>query len=304
MALEAHGGEKLFGEPGFNIQELMATSHDGRGVINLLHADELTRAPKLYAIFLLWLMSRLFIELSEAGDLDKPKLVFFFDEAHLLFKDAPKPLMTQIEQLVRLIRSKGVGIYFVTQTIADVPEVVASQLGNRVQHALRAFTPKDQKFIKATAAAFRPNPDIDVKSEITAMGTGEALVSFLKEDGSPSVVQKIKVAKPIAQIGPVSDLERKALLGRELIGTQAEKDIDARIYDNWLFTNRMRAERGLELRPEPEPYTPYEFDLIAEFGPVERVEERSFMSALISTIFYSIAFVGLGWFSLKMFGLI
>ena len=301
MAIESRGGEQLFGEPGFSIDKLLKVADDGRGVINLLHADELTRAPKLYAIFLLWLMSRLFIELPEAGDLDKPKLVFFFDEGHLLFNDAPKALITLIEQIVRLVRSKGVGVYFVTQTQKDVPEMVLGQLGNRIQHALRAYTPKDQKYIKAAASSFRPNPDINVADQIVTMAVGEALVSFLQEDGSPSIVEKIKVEMPHAQIGPISDLERKALLGRELIDLRGAKDIQGQINDHWKFRNRMRAQRGLEALPEPEPYDGEIWKECVDYGPIEVGERPSVIGSLFSIAWWGSLTFLFGWFSWKMF---
>ncbi len=193
----------------------MRTDRDGRGVINILAADKLMENPRLYATFLLWLLSELFEELPEVGDPDKPKLVFFFDEAHLLFNDAPKALLDKIEQVVRLIRSKGVGVYFVTQNPLDVPDKVLAQLGNRVQHALRAFTPRDQKAVRAAAETFRANPKLDTATVISELGKGEALVSFLEGNGTPSMVERCMVRPPSARVGPVTPEERKAVIAEE-----------------------------------------------------------------------------------------
>ncbi|VAW04470.1 Uncharacterized protein YjgR [hydrothermal vent metagenome] len=208
LQLDSQGVGQFFGEPALEIDDFIACDDQGRGYINVLAADQLMRSPKLYATFLLWLLSELFETLPEVGDPDKPKLVFFFDEAHLLFDDAPKALEDKIEQVVRLIRSKGVGVYFVTQNPIDIPEEVAGQLGNRVQHALRAFTPKDKKAIKAAADTFRINPDLDVEEAITELRTGEALVSTLLEDGAPSIVQRTLIKPPRSRLGPVTAKER------------------------------------------------------------------------------------------------
>ncbi len=212
LVLERQGGDNLFGEPALDIRDFMRTAADGRGIINVLAADKLMNAPKLYAVFLLWLLSELFEELPEAGDPEKPKLVFFFDEAHLLFNDAPKALIEKVEQVVRLIRSKGVGVYFVTQNPMDVPETVLAQLGNRVQHALRAFTPRDQRAVRAAAETFRPNPDLDTERVITELGVGEALVSTLEGKGIPSVVQRTLVRPPSSRLGPVTQAERREII--------------------------------------------------------------------------------------------
>ena len=201
---KTRAADKFFGEPALNIEDFMRTDRDGRGMINLLAADKLMQNPRLYATFLLWLLSELFEELPEVGDPDKPKLVFFFDEAHLLFTDAPKALLDKIEQVVRLVRSKGVGVYFVTQNPLDVPDKVAAQLGNRVQHALRAFTPRDQKAVRAAAETFRQNPELDTAKVITELGKGEALVSFLEGNGTPSMVERCMICPPSARVGPVS----------------------------------------------------------------------------------------------------
>jgi DNA helicase HerA-like ATPase len=208
LQLDAQGGDHFFGEPALDIHDMLQVDDKGRGYINVLAADKLMKSPKHYATFLLWLLSELFETLPEVGDPDKPKLVFFFDEAHLLFEDAPKALTDKIEQVVRLIRSKGVGVYFVTQNPIDIPEEVAGQLGNRVQHALRAFTPRDQRAIKAAAETFRINPDLDVETAITELKVGEALVSLLQEDGSPGVVQRTLIAPPRSRLGPVEPKER------------------------------------------------------------------------------------------------
>ena len=208
LQLEAQGGDHFFGEPALDINDMLRVDEQGRGYINILAADRLMQSPKLYATFLLWLLSELFETLPEVGDPDKPVLVFFFDEAHLLFDDAPKALTDKIEQVVRLIRSKGVGVYFVTQNPIDIPEEVAGQLGNRVQHALRAFTPRDQRAIRAAAETFRINPDLDVETAITELKVGEALVSLLQEDGSPGIVQRTLIAPPRSRLGPVSAKER------------------------------------------------------------------------------------------------
>src|SRR5918912_3663999 len=204
LVLENQGGTKFFGEPALTLKDFMKTDSEGRGYINILVADRLMQSPRLYATFLLWMLSELFEELPEAGDLPKPKLVFFFDEAHLLFNDAPKALMDKIEQVVRLIRSKGVGVYFVTQNPVDVPDRVLGQLGNRVQHALRAFTPRDQKAVRAAAETFRANPKLDTATVITQLEKGEALVSFLEGNGVPSPVERAVIRPPSARIGPVS----------------------------------------------------------------------------------------------------
>ena len=226
LILENQGGAKFFGEPALDINDLMKKDREGYGYINILAADKLMENPQLYATFLLWLLSELFEKLPEVGDLDKPKLVFFFDEAHLLFNDAPAPLLQKIEQVVRLIRSKGVGVFFVTQNPLDVPDKVLAQLGNRVQHALRDFTPRDQKAVRAAAETFRPNPKLDTAQVITELGKGEALVSFLEGNGTPSVVERTMIAPPSARIGPVTPEERKAVIGQSPIKGKYDQTID------------------------------------------------------------------------------
>ena len=212
IVLEEQGAEEFFGEPALDIRDFMRTTRDGRGYINILAADELMRAPQLYATFLLWLLSELFEELPEVGDPDKPKLVFFFDEAHLLFEEAPKALVDKIEQVVKLIRSKGVGVYFVTQNPLDVPDEVLAQLGNRIQHALRAYTPREQKAVKAAASTFRQNPEFDTEEAITQLGVGEALVSTLMKKGVPSMVQRTLIRPPSSRMGPITEEERKRVI--------------------------------------------------------------------------------------------
>jgi uncharacterized protein len=226
LQIEEQGGDQFFGEPMLNIADFMQTDSDGKGVVNVLAADKLLSAPRLYATFLLWLLSELFETLPEVGDLDKPKLVFFFDEAHLLFTDAPKPLLERIELVVRLVRSKGVGVYFVTQNPLDIPDSVLAQLGNRVQHALRAFTPRDQKAVKAAAETMRQNPKLDIATAITELAVGEALVSFLDEKGRPGVTERVFVLPPGSQIGPISTEQRKALIANSIVAGVYEKIVD------------------------------------------------------------------------------
>ncbi|WP_420177700.1 helicase HerA-like C-terminal domain-containing protein [Kerstersia gyiorum] len=211
LTLESQGADQFFGEPMLDIADLMRTDAQGRGVVNILAADRLMQSPRLYSVFLLWLLAELFERLPEVGDLDRPRLVFFFDEAHLLFNDAPAALLEKIEQVVRLIRSKGVGVYFVTQNPADIPETVLGQLGNRVQHALRAFTPRDQKAVRTAAETMRPNPGLDITAAITELAVGEALVSLLDEQGSPGVTQRAWICAPGSQIGPIPVMQRQAL---------------------------------------------------------------------------------------------
>ena len=227
LVLENQGATKFFGEPALSLKDFMRTDRDGRGMINILVADKLMQSPRLYATFLLWMLSELFEELPEAGDPPKPKLVFFFDEAHLLFNDAPKALMDKIEQVVRLIRSKGVGVYFVTQNPIDVPDRVLGQLGNRVQHALRAFTPRDQKAVAAAAQTFRPNPKLDTAQVIMELGKGEALVSFLEGNGTPAIVERVLIRPPSARIGPITPEERKAIIDNSPVKGKYDTAIDS-----------------------------------------------------------------------------
>jgi uncharacterized protein len=225
LQVESQGGDKFFGEPMLNISDFMQTV-DGKGVINILAADKLMNSPRLYATFLLWMLSELFEQLPEIGDPDQPKLVFFFDEAHLLFNEAPKVLVERIELVVRLVRSKGVGVYFVTQNPLDIPDSVLAQLGNRVQHALRAFTPRDQKAVKATAQTMRQKPGLDIETAITELAVGEALVSFLDSKGRPSVTERVYVLPPGSQIGPITPPQRQQLLQNSLVAGAYEKTVD------------------------------------------------------------------------------
>jgi hypothetical protein len=226
LALDQQGADKFFGEPALNIQDLMQTDGKGHGVINILAADKLMAAPKLYSTLLLWLLSELFEELPEVGDPEKPKLVFFFDEAHLLFNEAPQALLEKVEQVVRLIRSKGVGVYFVTQNPLDIPDTVLGQLGNRVQHALRAFTPRDQKAVKSAATTLRANPKLNVETAITELGVGEALVSLLDEKGRPTIVERALVVPPGTRIGPITPQERAQLIKASPVAGTYDKTED------------------------------------------------------------------------------
>ncbi|HEY0974485.1 MAG TPA: helicase HerA-like domain-containing protein [Solimonas sp.] len=226
LQLEQDGAEAFFGEPALDLNDFMRTDLTGRGIVNVLAADQLFHKPRLYATFLLWLLAELFERLPEAGDLDKPKLVFFFDEAHLLFKDAPKALVEKVEQVVRLIRSKGVGVYFVTQNPLDLPDSVLGQLGNRVQHALRAFTPRDQKAVRAAAETFRANPKLKVEQVITELGVGEALVSCLGDKGIPGIVERTLVRPPRSRIGPLTPEERKMVMSRSPVAGRYDQAVD------------------------------------------------------------------------------
>jgi DNA helicase HerA-like ATPase len=255
LQIEMQGGDNLFGEPMLNIADLMQTDGNGFGMVNILAADALMTSPKVYSTLLLWLLSELYENLPEAGDLAKPKLVFFFDEAHLLFTDAPAVLLEKIEQVVRLIRSKGVGVYFVTQNPADVPDKVLGQLGNRVQHALRAFSPRDQKAVKAAADTMRDNPDLDEAEVITHLGVGEALVSCLDENGTPSIVQRAFIVPPQAQIGPITPDQRRQLIAESLIAGYYEKAVDRESAYELLKGRTEPAETQAE-PPAPSGFTP------------------------------------------------
>lgn len=254
LQVDEQGGDRFFGEPMLNISDFMQTV-DGKGVINILAADKLMNAPRLYATFLLWMLSELFETLPEIGDPDQPKLVFFFDEAHLLFNDAPKALLERIELVVRLVRSKGVGVYFVTQNPLDVPETVLAQLGNRVQHALRAFTPRDQKAVKSAAETMRANPTLgDMATAITELAVGEALISFLDEKGRPGVTQRVYVLPPGSQIGPITPEQRAALLKSSLVAGVYEKAVDREsAYEKLKGRAVASADAGEALRNAPPP---------------------------------------------------
>src|SRR5690606_18696800 len=246
LVLDQQGGSKFFGEPALKISDLMRTTTDGRGVVSVLAADKLMMSPRLYSTFLLWLMSELFEELPEVGDPDKPRLVFFFDEAHLLFDEAPKALVDRVEQVVRLIRSKGVGVYFVTQNPLDVPETVLAQLGNRIQHALRAYTPREQKAVRTAADTFRPNPDFDSSRAITELGVGEALVSLLETKAVPSVVQRTLIRPPSSRMGPLAESERQRLVATSPVAGQYDETIDRQSAFEMLRERAAETARGGE----------------------------------------------------------
>jgi DNA helicase HerA-like ATPase len=250
LSLEQQGAARFFGEPALNLDDLMQTGPGGLGVINILAADRLIRTPKIYATFLLWLIAELFERLPEVGDPAKPRIVFFFDEAHLLFDDPPEALLDKIEQVVRLVRSKGVGIYFVTQNPLDVPETILGQLGNRVQHALRAFTPRDQKAVRAAAQTFRPNPPLDVEQAITAVGVGEALVSCLDSRGIPAPVERALVCPPASRLRPLDPQERSHVRAASLVGTTYDREIDRESAYEQLMA-RARQKESSETPPVP-----------------------------------------------------
>ncbi len=247
-ALEQQGGDKFLGEPALNLDDLMQTDANGHGVVNILAADKLVNSPKLYATFLLWLMTELFEKLPETGDADKPKLVFFFDEAHLLFSDLPKVIQDKVQQVVRLIRSKGVGIFFVTQNPIDVPDEVLGQLGNRVQHALRAFTPRDQKAVRAAAQTFRANPTINIETTITELGVGEALISFLDEKGTPEIVDRALVCPPRSKIGAITPEQRKQIMAGSVVAGVYETPVDRESAYEML---QARAAQAVQTSPLP-----------------------------------------------------
>jgi len=284
LTLEEQGGDIFFGEPALNLEDLMQTDPRGCGVVNILAADRLLQAPRVYATFLLWLLSELFEVLPEVGDLEKPKLVFFFDEAHLLFNDAPKILLDRIEQVIRLIRSKGVGVYFVTQNPIDIPDLVLGQLGNRFQHALRAFTPRDQKAVKAAAETFRANPKLEVEKVISELGVGEALVSPLDEEGRPGVVERARICPPHSQIGPLSPEERRRIIQASAVYGFYEKMVDRESAYEILKKRTEQAMAQAELermqraeagRPKPEPYD-YGLSLEQASYPRYRPQTRSY----------------------------
>lgn len=253
LALEQQGAEHFFGEPDLKLEDLMRTANDGRGVINILAADQLFQNPRLYATTLLWLLSELFEDLPEVGDLPQPKLVFIFDEAHLLFSDAPKALVEKIEQVVRLIRSKGVGVFFVTQNPVDIPDTVLGQLGNRVQHALRAYSPRDQKAVKVAAETFRANPAFKVEEAITQLGVGEALVSFLDEKGIPRMVERALIAPPLSRVGPATEQERQTVIERSAVYGRYEDAIDRESAYEMLKARAEKAAAAAEAARQAEP---------------------------------------------------
>jgi DNA helicase HerA-like ATPase len=298
LALEAQGGAQLFGEPRFNIEDLLQVNADGRGIVSLLDATRLMEAPRLYAVLLLWLLTELLRRLPEVGDVDKPKLVFVFDEAHLLFRGAPKPLLDLIERTVRLVRSKGVGIWFVTQSPADVPDVILAQLGNRVQHVLRAYTARDQKMVKAAARSFRPNPAIDVGEVVSQLAVGEALVSMLEADGVPAPVERVRVDMPAGQLGPISELERSSIVERSALRARYAPGLDE-VSAQAQFRNRMLEACGLPAEPA-QPVKPIDWEkAFAPFAALRaqparkgwKMSTKVFAAWMVLVAFYGLA----GW---------
>ncbi|MCV9906652.1 DUF853 domain-containing protein [Brucella sp. HL-2] len=284
LTLEAQDADQLFGEPPFEIVDFLRHDSAGRGVINLLDATHLIEAPRAYATLLLFLLTKLFRELPEVGDLDKPKLVFFFDESHLLFRDAPKPLLESIERLVRLVRSKGVGVFFASQAASDIPETVLAQLGTRIQHALRAYTPSSQRMVKATVGAFRENKTVNASDAIISMGIGEVLVSVMSEGNIPSPVERVKILPPRGQVGPIRTEERIAIRGTSEIDSKYA-EILLEHEQSGRFSNRMRARRGLEPLDHDvkEPPKPLDWDQI--MAPVYSIgvpKQKSFLRRLLN----------------------
>lgn len=276
LVLEQQGAERLFGEPALNLDDLLQTSATGEGVINILTADKLIHAPNLYATLLLWILSELFEELPEVGDLPQPKLIFFFDEAHLLFEDAPKILVDKIEQVVRLIRSKGVGVYFVTQNPLDLPDEVLGQLGNRVQHALRAFTPRDQKAVKAAAETFRENPPLDVGEAITELGVGEALISVLDKKGIPTPVDRAWVLPPQSRLTPLTPAERDRVLQASVLFGHYDKTVDRESAYEILKEKMAAREAALAEEAAPKRQPPSQIDQAGKlFGDMAKSAARS-----------------------------
>jgi hypothetical protein len=247
LQLRSQGADHFFGEPALELADFLSRDDTGRGIVNILAADKLMASPSLYATFLLWLLSELFEQLPEVGDIDRPKLCFFFDEAHLLFEDAPPALLEKVEQVVRLIRSKGVGVFFITQNPIDIPDQVAGQLGNRVQHALRAFTPRDQAAVRSAAETFRPNPDVDVARAITELKVGEALVSLLLPDGSPSPVQRVLIKPPASRVGPITSEERKLLIATDAVGDKYDETLDRHSAEEALAARAQEAAATADL---------------------------------------------------------
>ncbi|MFV0507280.1 MAG: helicase HerA-like domain-containing protein [Bacteroidales bacterium] len=274
MRLDSEGAELFFGEPELDINDLLQTDQ-GKGIINIIAADKLMMSPRVYTSLLLWLLSNFYETLPEVGDLDKPKLVFFFDEAHLLFNDMPKMLLEKVEQIVRLIRSKGVGVYFITQNPSDIPDTILGQLGNRVQHALRAYTPKDQKAVRVAAQTFRTNPKYDTEQVITELGTGEGLISFLDEKGAPSVVERAYILPPQSQIGPIAPEERSQIIRRSLVYGIYEK-VEDRVSAYEMLNERQNKAREEEARMEQEREAQ---KALIEKEKAERAQQRQGRSA-------------------------
>jgi DNA helicase HerA-like ATPase len=274
LVLEQQGGASFFGEPALEIADLMRTARDGRGMVNILAADRLMQSPRLYATFLLWLLSELFEELPEVGDVEKPRLVFFFDEAHLLFDDAPEALVDKVEQVVKLIRSKGVGVYFVTQNPLDLPESVLAQLGNRVQHALRAYTPREQKAVKTAADTFRPNPELDTAEAITRLGVGEALISTLGKGGVPSMVERTLIRPPSSRLGPLLPPERTGVMATSPVAASYDRTVDRHSAAEMLAD---RAAKRSEAVAEP-----------AKPAAVRRSDRQSYGEAAVKSVVRSV----------------
>ncbi|WP_226621503.1 helicase HerA-like domain-containing protein [Alloyangia pacifica] len=293
LVLENQGGARFFGEPALALSDLMACAPDGRGHVNILAADALMGAPRLYATFLLWLLSELFEELPEVGDPDKPKLVFFFDEAHLLFDDAPKALVDKVEQVARLIRSKGVGVYFVTQNPDDIPEDILGQLGNRVQHALRAFTARDRKALKQAAETYRENPAFDTETAIREVGTGEAVTSFLQKKGVPGIVQRTLVRPPSSQLGPITDAERTEVMDASPLKGKYDTPVDRESAHEMLQARAAAAARAAEAAEEPDAAEDAvdaeirDYNRARRYDPTPRAEPRKSSTAKSRSTRYS-----------------
>lgn len=279
LQLRTQGGEHFFGEPALDLEDFIRLDDAGRGIVNILAADKLMASPKLYSTFLLWLLSELFETLPEVGDPDKPKLVFFFDEAHLLFNDAPKALVEKIEQVVRLIRSKGVGVYFITQNPIDIPDTVAGQLNNRIQHKLNAFTPRDQAAVRAAADTFRPNPAIDVAQVITELKIGEALVSLLQPDGSPSMVERTLIKAPASRAGPLTPQERGVMISTDAIGDKYDALIDRESAEELLAARGAQAAAAAQAEQAQEEEAKAAALAEREAAKVRAAEERERLRA-------------------------
>ena len=283
LTLAEQGGDKFFGEPAFDIYDLLQTE-GGRGVMNILAADELMLQPKLYSTFLMWLLTSIYEKMPEIGDMELPKMVFFFDEAHMLFKDTSRALTDKIEQIVRLIRSKGIGIYFISQSPSDLPEAILGQCGNRVQHALRAFTPKDQAAVKAAAQTFRPNPAFSTEREILELGTGEALVSFLDEKGAPSIVERAKILFPLSQIGAITDEQRAALISSSRIAGKYDEAVDRESAFEKILKQREQAQAEAQAAAEAEAEREREEQLAKEQEKVAKKRSGGLKKSILGSI--------------------
>ena len=283
LTLAEQGGDKFFGEPAFDIYDLLQTE-GGRGVMNILAADELMLQPKLYSTFLMWLLTSIYEKMPEIGDMELPKMVFFFDEAHMLFKDTSRALTDKIEQIVRLIRSKGIGIYFISQSPSDLPEAILGQCGNRVQHALRAFTPKDQAAVKAAAQTFRPNPAFSTEREILELGTGEALVSFLDEKGAPSIVERAKILFPLSQIGAITDEQRTELISSSRIAGKYDEAVDRESAFEKILKQREQAQAEAQAAAEAEAEREREEQLAKEQEKAAKKRSGGLKKSILGSI--------------------